>query len=125
MKRILLPFLFFASVASAHPEQLWVIHPQANVQYPCPYGSPINICVQTACSYATPYGCRVISHNHDTYFIETYVQQTYIPPPVVVVPPPAVFVPSPVVVMPPVFSWIQVNPPQPNHGHRHRPARRR
>lgn len=123
MKRILLPFLLLASAVSAHPEQLWVVHPQENIQYACPAGVPINTCIQTACSYATPYSCRIMSHNFDTYFIETYIPTTYVSP-VVVIPSPVVVTPTPVVVFPPLFSWVSTNSEPRSHQYRHRPRRR-
>jgi hypothetical protein len=123
MKRILLPFLFLASAVSAHPEQMWVIHPQANIQYPCPIGSPVNACIQTACSYATPYSCRVFSSNFNSVFIETYVPQTYVSP-VVILPTPVVVTPSPVVVLPPIISVFSMMQPAHKHEYRHRPRRR-
>ena len=123
MKRILLPFLFLASSVSAHPEQIWVIHPQANIQYPCPIGNSINTCIQTACSYATPYSCRVISSNFNSVFIETYVPETYVSP-VVILPQPVVVTPNPVVVVPPLISVFSMMQPIHNHEYRHRPRRR-
>lgn len=123
MKRILLPFLLFASSVAAHPEQLWVIHPQENIQYPCPIGQSINSCIQTACNLATPYSCKVIARNMNLYYIETYIPPTYVSP-VVVIPPPVVVAPNPVVVVPPLFWWISTPSEPRSHEYRHRPRRR-
>ena len=123
MKRILLPFLLLASSVSAHPEQVWIVHPEANIQYACPYGYAVSTCIQTVCSRATPYSCRVMSRNLDTYFIETYIPQNYVSP-VVIMPPPVVVVPSPVVVTPPLFWWVSSPNNSNAHQYRHRPRRR-
>lgn len=104
MKRILLPFFLFASAVQSHPGQIMVRHPQAEVDYFCQPGQNINSCIATACSYATPYSCRIISRNQNVYFIETYIPPNFVSPVVVV--------PSPVFVTPPVFipPLFQVTP---------------
>lgn len=121
MKRILLPFFLFASAVQAHPDQIVVRHPQANVNYYCQFGQSLNQCIDVACSYATPYNCRVIAQNQNVYYIETYAAAVYTPP-VVVMPPPVVYVPSPIL-------WFSFNRQPPDrHVHRHevhhRPRRR-
>ncbi len=132
MKRILLPFFLFASAAASHPEQILVRHPQAEVNYYCQPRQTIDQCINVACSYATPYGCRVISQNQGVYYIETYIPPTYIPP-VVVVPPPIVYAPPvfvttpPVVYIPPIISFFSTQqslPPHTHHNYNHRPRRR-
>jgi len=119
MKRILLPFFLFASAVSAHPEPILIRHPQAEVNYYCPYGQPLQHCIDIACCYATQYGCRVIAQNQNTYFIETYIPPSYVPP--------VVILPSPVVYMPSPIFWFNFNRQQPqnnHHDYRHRPRRR-
>lgn len=119
MKRILLPFLFLASAVSAHPEQVVIRHPQADVNYYCQRGYSIDQCVEIACSYATEYSCRIIGQVQNTYYIETYVPPTYVRPVVVVAPPP------PVVYFPPIISVFSHSHSY-GCGHRvyHRPRRR-
>ena len=120
MKRILLPFLFLAFPSFAQTNEIWIRHPQADVNYVCPVGFSLDSCIQTACSYATQYSCRIIAQNQNTYFIETYVPPTYRPPIVVVT--------TPTIVTPPIFWWFGnsvVNQPNHTHTHRHRPSRRR
>lgn len=132
MKRILLPFFLFASAASAHPGQILVTHPQADVNYYCQAGQTLQHCIDTACSYATPYGCRVIAQNQNQYFIETYIPPNYhfpvvvLPPPVIYTPPFFVTVP-PVIQLPPIISvhpHSQTVPPHSHREYRHRPRRR-
>lgn len=132
MKRILLPFFLFASAVEAHPEPILVRHPQAEVNYYCQPGQHINQCIATACSYATPYGCRVMAHNQGVYFIETYIPPTYVQPvpvmtgPVIYAPPVIVTLP-PVIQFPPILPLFQQQQTVPPHSHReyrHRPRRR-
>ena len=140
MKRILLPLFLFASSVYAHPQPILVRHPQAEVNYYCQPGQLIDRCIATACSLATPYGCRVMSQNQGVYYIETYIPPTYVSP-VVVIPPPVFYTP-PVFIPPPVFvpPLIQVTPfislfsqqrtvqqnvsPRSHREVRHRPRRR-
>jgi hypothetical protein len=134
MKRILLPFFLFTSTVYAHPQPILVRHPQAEVNYYCQPGQLIDQCIATACSLATPYGCRVMSQNQGVYFIETYIPPTYVSP-VVVIPPPVFYTP-PVFVAPfiQVIPFVSLFPQQqivqqitPPHSHRevrHRPRRR-
>lgn len=132
MKRILLPFFLFASAVGAHPETILVRHPQAEVNYYCQPGQHINQCIATACSYATPYGCRVMAYNQGVYFIETHIPPTYVQP-VPVMPAPVFYAPPVIVTMPPViqippilplFQQQQIVPPHSHHEIRHRPRRR-
>jgi hypothetical protein len=120
MKRILLPFLLFASPVIAHPDEIWIRHPQANVNYICPRGYSLDSCIETACNYATQFSCRVIAQNQNTYYIETYVPPDYRPPVVVVAPSPVVYYNPP-----PVFLWFSVTDHRPrSHQYHHRPRRR-
>lgn len=128
MKHTLLPFLFLSSAAFGHPNQILITHPQADVNYYCQPGYNLQQCINIACSYATPYSCRVIAQNQNQYFIETFIPPGYASP-VVILPPP-VFYPPPVIYIPPLIQPVisitpQRNcPPRSQYNYRHRPSRR-
>jgi hypothetical protein len=132
MKRILLPFLLFAtpSIACYIPmrtvpvqQQIMIRHPQANVNYVCQPGQPLEHCVDIACSYATQYSCRIISQTSNTYYIETYIPSNSV---LVTVAPAPVIVTTPAVVyFPPIINLFPSSPqPRDNHRVYHRPRRR-